>query len=87
MEIEVPVGQIPEKLHVNINELHLDETLALSAIEDLPEGAKFVADANEPVVNCTTPVELPEEAMEAGAGEPEIIGEREEEEAGEGEED
>ena len=86
VEIEVPVGQIPEKLHVNINELHIDETLAVSAIEDLPEGATFVTDVAEAVVHCTTPVELPEEALEPGTAEPEVIGEREEE-AGEGEED
>lgn len=85
VEIEVPVGQIPEKLHVNINELHLNESLAVSAIEDLPEGATFVTGADEAVVHCSPPVELPEEAAaEAGAAEPEVIGEREEESEGEG---
>lgn len=87
VEIEVPVGQIPEKLHVNINELHLNETLGVTAIEDLPEGASLVTDANEAVVHCTPPVEVPEEeAIEAGAAEPEVIREREEEESAEGEE-
>jgi large subunit ribosomal protein L25 len=84
VEIEVAVAQIPDKLHVNINELHLNQTLAVSAIEDLPEGATFVTDADEAVVHCTTPVELPEEVpAEPGAAEPEVIGERAEETEGE----
>jgi large subunit ribosomal protein L25 len=84
IEIEVPVSQIPEKLHVNINELHLNETFAVSAIEDLPEGATFVTDASEPIVHCVMPVEVPEPvAVEGGAAEPEVIREREEQPGGE----
>jgi large subunit ribosomal protein L25 len=86
VEIEVPVSQIPDKLHVNINELHLNETLPVSAIEDLPEGATYVTGADEPIVHCMTPVEMPEEAVVEGAAEPEVIGERQQE-SGEGEED
>ena len=74
------------KLHVNINGLHLNASLTVSDIEDLPEGATFVTGADETIVHCTPPVELPEEEAVEGAAEPEVIGERGEE-AGEGEED
>jgi hypothetical protein len=86
VEIEVPVSQIPDKLHVNINALHLNDTLTVAAIEDMPEGATFVTSADEAVVHCTPPVELPEEEAVEGAAEPEVIGERAAE-PGEGEED
>ena len=86
VEIDVPVGQIPEKLHVNINGLHLNETLTVAAIEDMPEGATFVTSQDEAIVHCTPPVEVPEEEAVEGAAEPEVIGERAEQSA-EGEED
>lgn len=88
VEIDVPVGQIPEKLHVNINDLHLNDTLTVEAIEDMPGGAAFVTLADEAIVHCTPPAAVPEEeeALEAAA-EPEVIGEREQEAGAEGEED
>jgi large subunit ribosomal protein L25 len=86
IKIDVPVAQIPDKLHVNINELHLNETITVSAIEDMPEGATFVTSADETVVHCMPPVELPEEEAVEAAAEPEVIGERAEA-SGEGDEE
>ena len=87
VEIACPASVIPEKLHVNINHLMLNESMLLSALE-LPQGAKILAaDMEAVVVECVVPVELPEEgAAEAAPGEPEVIGAKEEEEEGESEE-
>ncbi len=75
VEIEVLATNIPESLHVNINQLVLGETLALKDIEDLPEDAVLVDDPESPVVHCTEPVEVAgaEEPAEASV-EPEVIG-------------
>lgn len=71
-----PARALPDKLVLNINELHLDDTILVSALE-LPAKAKFVTPEEEPVVTCALPVvveETTEEGMEEGA-EPEVIGE------------
>jgi large subunit ribosomal protein L25 len=84
VEIACPASVIPERLAVNINHLKLTESIALAALE-LPEGAKILAaDPEAVVVQCNIPVELPEEgAGQAVAGEPEVIGAKEEEEESE----
>ena len=87
VEIACPASVIPDKLHVNINHLLLNQSVLLSALE-LPQGAKILAaDMAVAVVECIVPVELPEEgAAEAAPGEPEVIGAKAEEEEGESEE-
>jgi large subunit ribosomal protein L25 len=84
VELACPASSIPEKLAVNINHLVLDQSILLSGLE-LPEGAKVLAaDMEAILVQCTLPVELPEEgSAEAAAGEPEIIGAKDKEEEGE----
>jgi large subunit ribosomal protein L25 len=87
VELACPASAIPEKLAVNINQLALNGSVSLAALE-LPEGAKILAaDLEAVVVQCVVPVELPEEgaAAEAAPGEPEVIGGKEKEE-GEAEE-
>jgi large subunit ribosomal protein L25 len=81
VEIACPASVIPEKLAVNVNHLMLDQTITLAAL-DLPQGAKILAaDMDAVVVQCTVPVEAPEEAAaEAAPGEPEVIGAKEKEE-------
>ena len=80
VQIACPASVIPERLFVNVNHLKLEETIKLSALE-LPEGAKILAaDLEAVIVQCSIPVELPEEgSAEALAGEPEIIGGKKEE--------
>ncbi len=84
VEIACPASVIPEKIAVNINHLMLNESILLSGLK-LPEGAKILAsDLEEVVVECIVPQEQPEEAAaEAGAGEPEVIGAKKEEEEAE----
>jgi len=85
VEIDVPIGQIPEKLHVNINDLQLHQSIGITEIEDMPKDAKLITSSEEVVVQCTEPMEIPEEEeAELGAAEPEIIGGKPEEEEDEG---
>ncbi|MEX0641634.1 MAG: 50S ribosomal protein L25 [Pirellulales bacterium] len=85
VRIECRAGAIPEKLFVNVNNLHLEQAINASAI-DLPEGATLLVDPDEMVVHCVPP--MAEEELEAplvGGVEPEVIG-RKPEEGEEGEE-
>jgi large subunit ribosomal protein L25 len=70
---------IPDKLHVNINHLNLDESIAMGDLE-LPERAALLEDPESIVVQCVAPAaEAAEEAVEAEGAEPEVIGRKEEE--------
>jgi large subunit ribosomal protein L25 len=80
VQIECPAGSIPEKLQVNINHLNLGESITVADLE-LPPRLRVLDDPELLVVRCVQPVEVPEEeAVEAAPGEPEIIGEKHEEE-------
>lgn len=87
IEIEVALDVIPDKLHLNINNLQIDGQLTAKDIEDLPEGAKITSDEDAMIVHCIMPQVEEEEAPaeEAAAAEPEVIakGKAEEEEEGE----
>jgi large subunit ribosomal protein L25 len=79
--VECPVSAIPDKIEVNINEMHLGNAVSLGELA-LPAGAKLVGDPEELVVQCIEPMVVAEEE-EAAAGEtaePEVIGRKEEEE-------
>ena len=76
IEIEVTPAEVPEKLHINVNQLELEGTLTVADIEDLPEGASILADAGETVVQCIARVEEPEEELSVGDAEPEVIGQK-----------
>jgi len=76
LEIECPAASVPEKLIVNINELHLDGAIHAKDIP-LPEGAKVLDDPDLVVVHCISPHVVEEAATgvvaEPGAAEPELI--------------
>jgi len=83
-EFECKAVDVPEKIEVTINSLHLNDSIKIADLE-IPEGVVCLTDPEELVVQCIEPVEVAEEAAEAGEGEPEVIGGRkEEEEGGEG---
>ena len=87
LEIEVPLDQVPEKLHVNINHLEIDQELTIKDIEDLPPGAKVSEDEATVIVHCVMKaVEEEEEDGEGATAEPEIIAKGKEEEGEGGEE-
>jgi large subunit ribosomal protein L25 len=81
IELECPAGTIPDKLHVNVNHLKLNDTITLASLE-LPEKARVFGEPETIIVQCIVPVEKPEEGEAAAAapGEPEVIGAKPEEE-------
>ena len=78
--IECAASAVPEKLVVNINELHLDQTILAKDLE-LPEGARLLSDPEAVVVACPAKAEVEEEeqAPVDMAAEPEVIGRKPEE--------
>jgi large subunit ribosomal protein L25 len=73
LEIECPVTAIPEKILVNVKELHLEQHLTAGQLT-LPPEVTLVTDADVTVVTCHAVSEEGEETAAPGAGEPEIIG-------------
>ena len=80
IEIETTVANVPDKLHLSINDLHLDGSLKSADIEDMPEGAT-IENADAVIVQCVTPtVALDEEDVAGASGaEPEVIGQKDDE--------
>jgi len=74
VEIEVLANAIPDRLHVNINGLGIGQSMTVEQIEDLPEGAKLLCDAQTVVVHCVLPAEEVEEVSVGESVEPELIG-------------
>jgi large subunit ribosomal protein L25 len=76
LEIECPAASVPEKLIVNINDLHLDKAIHARDVS-LPAGAKVLDDPDLVVVHCIAPHVVEEVAAaapaEPGAAEPELI--------------
>jgi large subunit ribosomal protein L25 len=82
VEIECPALSIPEKLVVNITDMHLGDAIHANQMQ-LPEGAKMLTIGGAVVVHCVAPhIEevAPTTALEPGAAEPEVIGKKEKEE-------
>lgn len=74
--IEVSPASLPERLHIDISELNLNESAGVEKILDLPEGAEVKLEENAVIVHCVPPAGEPEEAdaVAAPSGEPEIVG-------------
>jgi large subunit ribosomal protein L25 len=76
LEIDCPAAAVPDKLIVNVNELHLDQSVHARDVA-LPAGATLVDDPDLVVVHCIAPhvvEEAPAAAVaEPGAVEPELI--------------
>lgn len=83
IEIETSPSQIPEHLEVNINELHLGDSLKVSDLQGLPSGAKAMLDDDTTLVQCVEKTIVPDEDEVAeGGAEPEVIGRDEEADGG-----
>lgn len=76
LEIECPAAAVPEKLIVNVNDLHLGKSIHASEVP-LPAGASLLDDPDLVVVHCIAPHvegEAPAGGLgEPGAAEPELI--------------
>ncbi len=84
IEIECLMSKVIEKIEVNINDLQLNGSIAISELE-VPEGVSFLVDDEAAtVVQCVeaTPAsgDDEEEGAAAVGGEPEVIGESSDEE-------
>ena len=80
VSIECEVTALPEKLHVNVNQLNLGQVITIGDL-DLPPTVRVLMDPETVVVECHEPIEVAEEAAgPAEAAEPEVIGRKKEEE-------
>ena len=86
IELEVPPSSVPEHLNISINDLQINCSLTAGDIDELPEGATLLTDASQVCVQCNTP-QAERDDSEASDGvnvhEPEIIGRKSDDEAGE----
>lgn len=80
VEIECPALSIPEKIVVNITDLHLGKAIHTGELT-LPEGAKITGHPEEVVVHCIAPHAEEGEPGAEGGIEPEVIGKKEKDEA------
>lgn len=76
LDIECPAAAVPEKLVININDLHLDQAIHAKDVP-LPAGARVISGLEAIVVHCIAPhiqaEETPAPVAEPGAVEPELI--------------
>lgn len=85
IEVECRADSIPDKLEMNINQLELNESLTVAEL-NLPDGVSVSLPSDSLLVQCVEPtIDLDEEEGDpeaaedtGGAGEPEIIGRKEE---------
>ncbi len=81
VSIICPAGSIPERIEINVNDVHLGSVIHAGDLP-LPEGAELVTAADTTVVSCQARAEVAdEEAPEAAdlSAEPEVIGRPKEE--------
>lgn len=71
LHIECPAAKIPEKLIVNVNDLHLGKAIHASEVT-LPEGGTMLTDGSLVVVQCIAPHAEVDETAGAVA-EPELV--------------
>jgi hypothetical protein len=67
---------------VNVNDLHLDGSITVADLTP-PEGVEFLSEPETVVVACVAPREE-EDVAAAGGAEPEVIGRKADDGAGEG---
>jgi large subunit ribosomal protein L25 len=83
LEIETSPGVIPDKFEINVNDLHINDSLTVADIQDVPQGVQILFDADKILVQCIEPTVAPDEEEVAATGEePEIIGGRKDDEEG-----
>lgn len=73
IEIECPIGVIPDKLSLSVKELRLNGSLTAADLR-LPEGATLLVDDDLVLVTCHVVTEDGEEVSTGEGAEPEVIG-------------
>ena len=75
-----PANLLPDRIELKVSDLDVDQSINAGEVP-LPQGATIAEDANTPIVSCSVVVEKSGEASDgAAAGEPEVIGKKDEEE-------
>jgi len=83
IEIETSVASVPESLQLSVNDLHLGGSLKVDDIEGIPAGATVIGDVGAVIVQCVEPTVAPDEEEVAASGaEPEVIGQKVDEQGG-----
>lgn len=79
VEVEMPAAKVTDRFELNINQLHLGQTLTAADLT-LPEGGTLVTPPDTVLVQCVEPkvIEELEEGAEAVGAEPEVIGQKDE---------
>ena len=72
IEVECRADSIPENITININELRLDDVVAVKNL-DLPDGVAVTADPEQVVLQINPAPEEQEEEEMVDAAEPEVI--------------
>jgi large subunit ribosomal protein L25 len=78
VEVECEAEAIPEKIEINVKELHLGDEITAGDVA-LPAGIEMVTDADVLLLHCVKPKAMQEVGMEAAVVEPEVIGRKLEE--------
>ena len=82
--IECPPRSMTDRIEVSINELQMDQKITVGDLA-LPEGSETEVDPDTVVAQCVEKkvVEIEEEVPAATSAEPEVIGEKKDDEGGE----
>ncbi len=81
LEIETSPAAIPERFEIKVNGLHLNGELTVADIQDVSEDVKFSIEMDTTVVQCVEPTVLPDEEEAVASGEePEVIGQKDDDE-------
>jgi large subunit ribosomal protein L25 len=72
MDIEAPAAKIPERIIVNVKDLHLGGEIFARQVP-LPEGVKLAGHADDVIVSCHKPGAVEEELAPPTVAEPELI--------------
>ena len=79
IEIETTPANIPNAFEIDVKGMEIGDTKSISDLK-VPAGVEILEDAEETIVSVIAPTEEPAEDEESEAAEPEVIGEKEDEE-------
>ncbi len=82
IEVACTANNIPENIKVDVSDLDVGEMITIADLK-LPEGVTTTEDPETIVAHVLVQAEEPEVEVEAGAGEPEVIRAKKEEDAAE----
>jgi large subunit ribosomal protein L25 len=70
---------VPEVISISVKALEIDDMVTAGELP-LPDGTRLITPPDDVVASCTEIVEVDEESAVAAMGEPEVIGQKDDEE-------